>query len=289
MHLPLVSVVIPFYENKKWLVEAIDSVIKQTYKNLEILVINDGSTENIDEVKKKYGEKIKIFNKENGGPSSARNFGIEKSNGKYIAFLDSDDVWFPNKLKKQVEKMELNGYIWSQHSYEMFWDNSDKTKVINTSIYAGDVYKDCFISFKVQTSCVVVLRSVLIEKNIKFPLHKRYGQDGSFYKQLAKHYPLGYVDDVLSRFRIRGTNAGFKAIVQISNRALIWKEIKDDNRVLNLLPKGIIFAYKTSYSFYKLIRFTNKIIRKEASIEWLAKFMYITPYLIFKLYSKKSM
>ena len=145
--MPLVSVVIPFYSGKEWLDEALESVLEQNYSNIEILVINDGSKEDISNLKEKYASKVKFQDKENGGPATARNLGIEIAAGEYIAFLDSDDLWLPGKLEKQVELMEKNNAVWSQHSYEMFWDGTDKTKIIDTSIYNGNVYKDCFISF----------------------------------------------------------------------------------------------------------------------------------------------
>lgn len=285
---PLVSVVIPFYSGVDWLIEAINSALEQTYKNLEVLVINDGSKENLEKVKKKFKTTIRIINKENGGPASARNLGIEKSNGKYIAFLDSDDTWYKDKLTNQILSMETNKYIWSHHSYKMFWDDKNKTKVINTSVYVDDIYIDCFISLKIQTSCVVVLRKVLIENNIKFPLEKRYGQDLTFYKRIAKRYPIGYIDGIYSGFRIRGTNAGLRAKIQINDRAFTWQEVKDNSDLLRQLPPPIIFAYKISNKFNELLKLINqKYVKKEKNIELLSKFFYLIPYTIFKFYAKK--
>src|SRR5690606_22346726 len=137
-------------------------------------------------------------------------------------FLDSDDLWCSSKLSQQISFMESKGYVWSQHSYEMFWENSSKKKIIDTSIYTGDVYKDCFISFKVQTSCVVVQKKILIDNDIHFPIEMRYGQDVGFYKQIAKLYPLGSYTGVYSKFRIRGNNAGFRAEVQLKDKASTW-------------------------------------------------------------------
>ncbi|WP_027308882.1 glycosyltransferase family 2 protein [Caloramator sp. ALD01] len=288
MEKPLVSVIIPFYSGIDWLREALNSVQKQTYKNIEVLVINDGSKENISCINKIYDLNIKIINKENGGPASARNLGIEKASGKYIAFLDSDDLWLPDKLSVQIREMESKKYVWSQHSYEMFWQNKSKTKLVNTKIYSGDVYRECFISFKVQTSCVVVLRSILMEDNIRFPIEKRYGQDMFFFKQIAKKYPLGYIEGVYSRFRIRGTNAGFRAKVQIDHKADIWNEIKSDKETLKILPKPIIIAYKITSLLNKVVYAVNKkIIKSEKKIEIFSKFIYLIPYTIFKLHSKK--
>ncbi|KAB2332601.1 glycosyltransferase family 2 protein [Bacillus mesophilum] len=285
---PLVSVVIPFYSGKKWLTEAIDSILEQTYQNIEMLVIDDGSKENIDDLTEKY-KSINIIKKSNGGPASARNLGIEKSSGKYIAFLDSDDVWLPEKLLHQIAQMESKGYVWSQHSYEMFWENSHRTKIINTHIYSGNVYRDTFISFKVQTSCVVVLRSLLLENGIRFPVKKRFGQDLDFYRQIAKLYNLGYIDGTFTRFRIRGTNAGFRAIIQLNDKRTTWHEIKEDRNVVKLLPAPILFAYQIASISSNIVNFINKrFIKKESVIEFISKISYLFPYTLFKIFSKRA-
>jgi glycosyltransferase involved in cell wall biosynthesis len=106
-----VSVIIPSYNSGHFVTEAIDSILSQTFKEFEILVIDDGSTDNTKEVLEAYGDKIRYLPKKNGGVSSARNFGIENAKGKYIAFLDADDVWMPEKLEKQVDLMEANREI----------------------------------------------------------------------------------------------------------------------------------------------------------------------------------
>ena len=143
---------------------------------------------------------------------------------------------------------------------------------------------DCFISLKIQTSCVVVQRKFLMENEIRFPIEKRYGQDGAFYKQIAKITSIGYIDGVYSKFRIRGTNAGFRAKVQIYDRASTWKEIKEDNDLLEKLPKPIICAYRALGFFSKLIDKPN--IKNEMINESMSRFMYIFPYMIFKIYAK---
>ncbi len=279
-NIPLVSVVIPFYSGKEWLDEALKSVLEQSYSNKEIIVINDGSKEDIRELKEKYKNSVRFQDKENGGPATARNLGIEIAKGKYIAFLDSDDLWLPKKLEKQVEVMEKNEAVWSQHSYEMFWEDKDKTKIIDTSRYTGNVYRDCFISFKIQTSCVMVKRDVLIKENIRFPIDKRYGQDGSLYKKLAKNHELYSIKEVYSKFRIRGNNAGFRAIVQINDKSDVWEEIKNDRQILKMLPGLVKLAYKICNHESKIIK--NNNIKNER----LAKFLYVIPWMMFKIYAK---
>lgn len=105
---PLVSVVIPCYNSEEWLEDTLDSVYNQTYNHLEVIVIDDGSTDNTKEIVKKYSDKIKYIYQENSGPSVARNTGINNSKGEYIAFLDADDMWEEDKLIKQIEFMKNN-------------------------------------------------------------------------------------------------------------------------------------------------------------------------------------
>lgn len=100
---PLVSVIIPAYNRANSIRRAIDSVISQTYNNIEITVVDDGSIDNTEEIIAFYGDKVRYIYKANGGCSSARNIGIKESRGDFIAFLDSDDSWYPDKIKKQMD------------------------------------------------------------------------------------------------------------------------------------------------------------------------------------------
>ncbi|MFS0725665.1 glycosyltransferase family 2 protein [Paenibacillus sp. 1P07SE] len=284
MKKPLVSVVIPYFSHVNWLIEALESVEKQDYDNLEVILVNDGSKDNLECLLNEFKINITYLFKENGGPSSARNLGMEKSKGKYIAFLDSDDIWLPNKLSTQISFMEKEGYVWSQHSYIMFWENNDRSKIIDTSIYNGNVFRSCFISFKVQTSCFIVLKSAIDKNKIYFPLNRRYGQDGDFYRKLAERFPLGTINGVFSKFRIRGTNAGFRAKVQLSDKSLTWENIKTNQRVLKMLPFNVKMGYKIASIFSAIINKATNIFRlNEDLVEKISKAFYVIPYLLFKI------
>jgi glycosyltransferase involved in cell wall biosynthesis len=99
---PLVSVVIPAYNRAHTLRRAVDSVLNQTYTKIEVLIIDDGSTDNTHETLRLYGDKIRWWSQKNAGPSRARNSGIKEARGEYVAFLDSDDAWAPKKLERQM-------------------------------------------------------------------------------------------------------------------------------------------------------------------------------------------
>lgn len=110
MKLPLVSIIIPVYNGSKYLSEAIDSAIGQTYKNIEIIVVNDGSNDNgkTEGIAKSYGDKIRYFSKPNGGVSSALNYAIKMSKGEYISWVSHDDLIYPNKIEAQIEYLKNN-------------------------------------------------------------------------------------------------------------------------------------------------------------------------------------
>ncbi len=104
-HNPLISVIIPVYNGDRYLKEAIESVLAQDYEPLEIIIIDDGSTDNSANIAQSFGKKINYYYQENGGHGSAINYGLEVAKGDYLAFLDSDDIWSENKLTLQMKVM----------------------------------------------------------------------------------------------------------------------------------------------------------------------------------------
>lgn len=102
------SVIIPTFNRLNFLKEAIDSVLTQSYATLELLIVDDGSTDGTAEFVASLNDRVRTFNQPNHGPSAARNFGIRQARGEFIAFLDSDDLWLPDKLKTQIDFMHRN-------------------------------------------------------------------------------------------------------------------------------------------------------------------------------------
>lgn len=117
----LVSIVMPSWNTAKYIGESIKSVINQTYQNWELLIVDDCSTDNTDEVVEsflKQDSRIRYFrNTHNSGAAVTRNHALKKARGEWIAFLDSDDLWMPEKLEKQIEFMNQNGYVFSYHDF----------------------------------------------------------------------------------------------------------------------------------------------------------------------------
>ncbi len=129
----LVSIIMPSWNTARFIGESIQCVIGQTYQNWELLIVDDCSTDNTDEVVSRFltDPRIKYFhNEKNSGAALTRNRAMREAQGEWIAFLDSDDLWLPEKLKKQIDFMKKGGYVLSYHEYEKI-DEEDR----NLNIY----------------------------------------------------------------------------------------------------------------------------------------------------------
>ena len=167
----LVSVIIPYYKKRNFVKETIVSVINQSYDYLEILIIYDDTNLNDFEYLKeisKLDNRIKIINNDKRlGAGLSRNKGIEQSSGKYIAFIDADDTWVPDKLKDQISFMKKNNYQISHTSYFII---DEKKKIIGQRrardlLSINEVLKSCDIGL----STVIIEKNVIVKTNTKFP------------------------------------------------------------------------------------------------------------------------
>ncbi|MEN5380486.1 glycosyltransferase family 2 protein [Sphingobacterium kitahiroshimense] len=287
-----VSVIIPFYSNFDWLEEAVDSVLNQSFGNYEIIVVNDGSPEDDNIFVEKYHDRINYFKTENRGPAHARNFGIEIAKGDYLAFLDSDDIWMPNKLEKQVKLMDGTDYIWSHTKYSLFDDVEDRSKreyqEIENENFKGNVYPLCLTKLNIGTPCVMIRRDYLIKNpQIRFSENMRFGQDGFFWMLLAIGNHLGYLDDSLTLVRVRGTNAVQRARVHLYVRANLYSNlIKKIEYFFPNVKVGKIIKLTYLYCFYMnflVDKLFGKGNYKDKYSEILAKVLYLPAYCAFKL------
>jgi len=180
-----VSIVIPFYNRIQLVLRCIESVIAQTYGNYEIILVNDGSTENIDQIISlaNNSDNIKILYQVNKGPSAARNYGISVAEGEYIAFLDSDDLWKKNKLELQLNYMIKNQYLYTHTSYS----RSDSGKIVNSG---KSTYRYPFVGFhcRIATPTVIVHKSLLEECN--FDESIKVGEDTVLWLNISNITPL---------------------------------------------------------------------------------------------------
>ena len=130
----LVSIIMPSWNTAKWIGESIESVINQTYEYWELIIVDDCSTDNTEEVVKSFSdERIKFFkNETNSGAALTRNRALREAQGEWISFLDSDDLWNPNKLEKMISFMKSNNYVFAYHDYEKIDEESKPLNIYVT-------------------------------------------------------------------------------------------------------------------------------------------------------------
>lgn len=242
MNKPKVSVITPVYNAEKYLSETIESVLKQTYKSFEYLLIDDCSTDNSASIIKEFEEKdsrvryIKLS--ENSGAAVARNRGLEEAKGRYIAFVDSDDKWYPEKLERQLDFMENNHKAFTYTNYEHITEEGEvlsSPKLPDKLNYSG-LLKNTAIA----CSTVVIDRQII--GDFRMPLVRK-GQDTATWLQILRNHDYAYlVDEILNQYRGREGSLS-------SNKVGALKRTWNTYRNLEKLPLHKAIYY---FSFYML-------------------------------------
>ena len=214
--MPKVSVIIPTYNRADYIVETVDSVRKQSFKDYEIIIIDDGSTDKTREKLSVFIEdkKVRYYYQENRGESAARNYGISAADGEYIAFLDSDDLFLPRKLEKQAAYLDLNPMVGLVHCwYSKFNDEDVDLGRRDTSRYSGWVYPDLLLYWQVlmSPSCVMA-RSLIFREVGGFDIDQYWGADLDMWRRIARYYPFGVIPETLTRVRVHEGNLSGKKI-----------------------------------------------------------------------------
>ncbi|MDZ7263035.1 MAG: glycosyltransferase, partial [candidate division KSB1 bacterium] len=194
---PLVSVIIPTYNRAAWLEGAIESILDQSYSNFEILVIDDGSTDDTPGIAARYGETVRYISQPNRGPAAARNLGVKYATGHYIAFLDSDDRWRKHKLFQQVALMVSDPSIKICYTDEI-WIRRGR-RVNQRKIhrkYSGWIYQRCLPLCIISPSSVMIHRDLFSEVG-GFDENLPVCEDYDLWLRISCTYPIAFIDQPL--------------------------------------------------------------------------------------------
>lgn len=204
--MPLVSVITPAYNSEKYILESIESVIAQSWKDWEMIIVDDCSNDLTADIVKKISSsetRIKLIElNSNMGAGKARNIAIDRSRGDYIAFLDSDDVWHPDKLTRQIHFMEQKGILFSFTQYSIVTAMSIQSgKVVDKYSKSVVDYKDMLMK-KATIGCSTVMLSVNDGVKLEMP-EIRTGQDYALWlKLLRSGWKAHRLNDTLTQYRI---------------------------------------------------------------------------------------
>ena len=240
----LVSVIIPYYKKKEYIARSINSVLRQSYKNFELIIIYDDSNHEdliiLNNLKKK-DKRIKIFiNKKNIGAGLSRNKGIKLSKGKLIAFLDSDDLWSRNKLKKQILFMKQKKIKISHTSYYIINYNN---KIIGQRKAKDLNYKQLLKSCDIGLS-TIILDKKLIKNNTKFASIKTK-EDYVLWLQITQNEKKIYaLSDNLTKWRKLDNSLSSSKFQKIKDGYLVYRKYMKFNQV-----KSIFYLCLLSVNF----------------------------------------
>ncbi|MBC8052956.1 MAG: glycosyltransferase family 2 protein [Sphingobacteriaceae bacterium] len=257
---PLVSVVMNCYNSSKYLREAIDSVIKQTYSNWEIIFWDNASSDESPDIVKSYSDvRIKYFR---GGQTvplgHARNYALEKCKGDYIGFLDCDDIWFPEKLEKQIplfndEKVDI------VYSDTFFFNNEGKQWRLykSKSYYTGYCFSQLLSQYFLSLETVVIRKSALDRLSYWFDERFSTIEEADLFRRIAYSGKLAMVNEVLAKWRIHASS-------------YTWNKIKD----FVLETEQMLDIYNTIYPRFSeqyakaIIHLRARLLVGEARFYW---------------------
>lgn len=285
--MPTVSVIIHTYNNEKFIAETIESVINQTYNDYEIIVVDDGSVDGTRDALLPYMQKIRYYYKENGGIASAKNAGIRLSKTEFVAFLDHDDLWIPDKLKIQMECFNTNPQVGLVYSKYTSFRNGKELRTKPDKGYSGWIFKDLLSKSFIQTSTVMVKRKCL---DAVGPYDETFilGDEYDMFLRISKRFQCCFVDKGLTMYRVHDTNASKNDFLFDKENLGVYKKIYKnftnlDEKEKKILRKRIAkYCVKVAKDLYNQGRFEEaKKYQKEAH-KYLPFYNRITNNLIFK-------
>ena len=276
------SIIVPVFNTSKYLIECINSLIFQTYKNIEILLVDDGSTDDSSEICAFFAKKdtrIKYIYQENSGVSSARNKGLENATGDYIMFVDSDDFLSLNAIESVSKVLQENLFV--IFGYEKYYKNKNVSVV-----YSGEKITNNNIVEKVLTDNKIagflwnkVFSKNIIKKNkIKFNDKICYSEDILFLLEYLKYVKKTiYIPKSLYKYRIRKNSITTRKNVTANTLPLaayeiLMKKYKDNKKILSIVEYKYLFCYILNKKRIKKdLKLNKKVIDKEKEVLVLLK------------------
>ena len=216
---PAVSVIINCLNGEQYLREAIDSVLSQTFQDWEVIVWDNASTDKTAEIAESYGGRVRVFRGAETVPlGQARNLAANESCGDYVAFLDCDDIWMPEKLEKQVALFEQNPKVGLVYCDATNFSSRGTLNRIHEYITPrrGNAFRELYRHYFLAMSAVIVKRSAVEKVGGWFDERFHACEEAELFLRIAKEYEIDYVDEVLTKRRLHESNASYSLMGAIA-------------------------------------------------------------------------
>jgi glycosyltransferase involved in cell wall biosynthesis len=255
---PLISVILPVYNRANWVARAIDSVLSQTYQNFELLVIDDGSTDDTSRVLENYGSRLKVLKQAHRGATAARNLGLEYARGEFVAFIDSDDRWYADRLSSQLHCFNRRevGLVFGnaalvdyrqtppRHLKRTFFDNVRPSRGRVMEFFE----RGCFVPF----SSVLARRRCFTETG-GFTTG-RVAADYLKWLEISARYEFDYVPNPVYEYAIHPGGISHHLLETLADRIEAFKEMLAQNRNVKMerVLRRILFNLRLSLRIARL-------------------------------------
>ncbi len=232
-----VSIILPTYNCAKYVGAAVESVLNQTYRNFELIIVDDGSTDDTDEALAQYisnNNKIRYIKQENKGHAGARNTGMAAATGDYIAFIDSDDKWMPEKLDEQVWVLQEDPEVGLVHCNVYGFGENQEVRVRGSQLtqeqlndYSGYIFDNLYSRKIIITTTTVMIRKKCIDAVGMFDENlTRYGsEDRELFLRILRNYKAKYVNKPLAMYRNRSDSEGQNYGNMIKGQKYVYEKI----------------------------------------------------------------
>jgi len=271
----LISVIIPAFNAENFIAKTIISVLSQTYTNLDVIVVDDGSQDNTFQVVNEFvrqDSRIKLCKQKNLGVAAARNYAISQARGNFIAPIDADDIWYPEKLSKQLRCLDNSkDSVGLVYTWSIFIDEKgDFTGGANISNWEGNVFLPMAYRNFIGHASGPLIRKSCLEKVGNYNVNlKELGaqgcEDRDLYLRIARHYEFRVIPEFLVGYRLTNNSMSCNDISMAKSHHLIWDDLLSKD--INIDRK--IYNYSTS-NFYIYLSQKNKIKHNSyKSLDWL--------------------
>ncbi|ABA20467.1 Glycosyl transferase, family 2 [Trichormus variabilis ATCC 29413] len=250
--MPTISVIIPAYNAERTILATISSVQQQTFSDFELIIINDGSTDRtLELIQNIQDERLKIFSYENGGLPVARNRGISLASGEFIAFLDADDLWTPDKLELQLAALQQNPEAGVAYSWTYFMDEQGKSSIPGVSLFfEGDVQANLLVNNFLASGSNPLVRKQAIESVGDFDSNYKACEDWDYWLRLSADWNFVVVRKHQIFYRQSATSMSSTKVKNMEDNGLLviektFQSVKPELQYLKNQSLAWIYQYST--------------------------------------------